>query len=69
MRKISRKCLQKRNKLVYFCLLYTSSGDDDDNADVAGEPYYEVAGPACDNTVYVSEDDLDAGEAICPRCV
>ena len=37
------------------------SGDDDDNADVAGEPYYEVACPACGNTVYVSEDDLDAG--------
>ena len=44
------------------------SGDDDDNADVAGEPYYEVACPACGNTVYVSEDDLDAGEAICPSC-
>ena len=44
------------------------SGDDDDNADVAGEPYYEVACPACGETVYVSEDDLDAGEAICPSC-
>ena len=42
--------------------------DEDDNADVAGEPYYEVACPACGNTVYVSEDDLDAGEAICPSC-
>ena len=40
----------------------------DDNADVAGEPYYEVACPACGETVYVSEDDLDAGEAICPSC-
>ena len=40
----------------------------DDNADVAGEPYYEVACPACGKTVYVSEDDLDAGEAICPSC-
>ena len=37
--------------------------DDDDNADVAGEPYYEVACPACGKTVYVSEDDL-AGERI-----
>ena len=27
-----------------------------------------VACPACGNTVYVSEDDLDAGEAICPSC-
>ena len=40
----------------------------DDNADVAGEPYYEVACPACGKTVYVSEDDLDVGEAICPSC-
>ena len=31
-------------------------------------PYYEVACPACGETVYVSEDDLDAGEAICPSC-
>ncbi len=43
-------------------------GNEDDNADVAGEPYYEVACPACGGTVYVSEDDLDAGEAICPDC-
>ena len=42
--------------------------DEDDNADVAGEPYYEVACPSCGKTVYVSEDDLDVGEAICPSC-
>lgn len=42
--------------------------DADDNADVASEPYYEVACPACGETVYVSEDDTDAGEAICPSC-
>ena len=42
--------------------------DEDDNADVASEPYYEVVCPACGETVYVSEDDLDAGEAICPSC-
>ena len=42
--------------------------DEDDNTDVASEPYYEVACPACGETVYVSEDDLDAGEAICPSC-
>ena len=42
--------------------------DEDNNADVASEPYYEVACPACGETVYVSEDDLDAGEAICPSC-
>ena len=46
----------------------TESDDDDDNADVAGEPYYEVACPACGKTVYVSEDDLDAGEANCAHC-
>lgn len=45
-----------------------SDEGEDDNSDVAGEPYYEVACPACGNTVYVSEDDLDAGEAICPSC-
>ena len=42
--------------------------DEDNNADVASEPYYEVACPACGETVYVSEDDLNAGEAICPSC-
>ena len=46
----------------------TEADDDDDNADVAGEPYYEVACPACGKTVYVSEDDLDAGEANCAHC-
>ena len=45
-----------------------AEADEDDNADVASEPYYEVACPACGETVYVSEDDLDAGEAICPSC-
>ena len=46
----------------------TEADDDGDNADVAGEPYYEVACPACGKTVYVSEDDLDAGEANCAHC-
>ena len=46
----------------------TEADDDDDNADVAGEPYYEVACPNCGETVYVSEDDLDAGEANCAHC-
>ena len=45
-----------------------AEGDEDDNADVASEPYYEVACPACGETVYVSEDDLDAGEANCAHC-
>ena len=36
--------------------------------DIASEPFYEVACPACGETVYVSEDDLDAGEANCAHC-
>ena len=47
------------------------AADEDEDAgddDIASEPYYEVACPACGETVYVSEDDLDAGEAICPSC-
>lgn len=39
----------------------------EDEANV-NELYYEVACPRCGGTVYVSEGDLDAGEAICPEC-
>ena len=43
--------------------------DDDANDDaIASEPFYEVACPNCGETVYVSEDDLDAGEANCAHC-
>ena len=45
--------------------------DEDDDAnddDIASEPFYEVACPNCGETVYVSEDDLDAGEANCAHC-
>ena len=44
--------------------------DDDDanDDDIASEPFYEVACPNCGETVYVSEDDLDAGEANCAHC-
>ena len=42
--------------------------EDDNDDDIASEPFYEVACPNCGETVYVSEDDLDAGEAICPSC-
>ena len=45
--------------------------EEDDNAnddDIASEPFYEVACPNCGETVYVSEDDLDAGEANCAHC-
>ena len=46
-----------------------SDADDDDNDDdIASEPFYEVACPNCGETVYVSEDDLDAGEANCAHC-
>ena len=46
------------------------SEEDDDSSDddIASEPFYEVACPACGETVYVSEDDLDAGEANCAHC-
>ena len=47
------------------------AADEDEDAgddDIASEPCYEVACPACGETVYVSEDDLDAGEANCAHC-
>ena len=46
--------------------LYEDEDAEDD--DIASEPFYEVACPACGETVYVSEDDLDAGEANCAHC-
>ena len=42
--------------------------DDANDDDIASEPLYEVACPNCGETVYVSEDDLDAGEANCAHC-
>ena len=45
-----------------------SDEDDDNDDDIASEPFYEVACPNCGETVYVSEDDLDAGEANCAHC-
>ena len=47
-----------------------TDGEDDDTTDddIASEPFYEVACPNCGETVYVSEDDLDAGEANCAHC-
>ena len=51
--------------------LYEDEDDDADDAnddDIASEPFYEVACPNCGETVYVSEDDLDAGEANCAHC-
>ena len=41
----------------------TDEDDDANDDDIASEPFYEVACPNCGETVYVSEDDLDAGEA------
>ena len=47
----------------------SEDGDDDaKDDDIASEPFYEVACPNCGETVYVSEDDLDAGEANCAHC-
>ena len=42
--------------------------DDANDDDIASEPFYEMAYPNCGETVYVSEDDLDAGEANCAHC-
>ena len=46
----------------------TDEDDDANDDDIASEPFYEVACPNCGETVYVSEDDLDAGEANCANC-
>ena len=46
----------------------TDEDEDAGDDDIASEPFYEVACPACGETVYVSEDDLDAGEANCAHC-
>ena len=46
----------------------TEADDDANDDDIASEPFYEVACPNCGETVYVSEDDLDAGEANCAHC-
>ena len=46
----------------------TDGDDDAKDDDIASEPFYEVACPNCGETVYVSEDDLDAGEANCAHC-
>ena len=46
----------------------TEADDDAKDDDIASEPFYEVACPNCGETVYVSEDDLDAGEANCAHC-
>ena len=45
-----------------------ADADDANDDDIASEPFYEVACPNCGETVYVSEDDLDAGEANCAHC-
>ena len=39
--------------------------DDEDDAEA---PCYEVECPGCGETVYVTEEDLDAGEAFCTSC-
>lgn len=47
------------------------SGDkeeEEDEKDDSTDPCYEVDCPACGETVYVSEADLEAGEAFCTNC-
>ena len=46
----------------------TDGDDDAKDDDIASEPFYEVACPACGETEYVGEDYLDPGEAICAHC-
>lgn len=49
---------------------YEDDDDDDEDDDDEDDdlPFYEVSCPNCGKTVYVSGDDLDVGEAICPSC-
>ena len=42
--------------------------DDEDEEEEDHGALYEVTCPNCGETVYVSEDDLDAGEANCAHC-
>ena len=48
--------------------LYADDDEDDDAEEDSDEALYEVTCPNCGETVYVSEDDLDAGEANCAHC-
>lgn len=41
---------------------------EDDEEDDSEAPCYEVDCPNCGETVYVTEEDLDAGEAFCANC-
>ena len=45
----------------------TEADDDDDNADVAGEPYYEVACPACGKKLKIARTCHKA-YMVCPSC-
>ena len=42
--------------------------EDEDEEDDSEAPCYEVECPNCGETVYVTEEDLDAGEAFCTNC-
>lgn len=42
--------------------------DIDEDEDDENAPMYEVECPACGELVYVSEEDLDEGEAFCAAC-
>lgn len=41
---------------------------EEDEEDDSEAPCYEVECPGCGETVYVTEEDLDAGEAFCTNC-
>ena len=41
---------------------------EEDEEDDSEAPCYEVECPNCGETVYVTEEDLDAGEAFCANC-
>ena len=42
--------------------------EDDNDDDIASEPFYEVACPACGQTTVFEEDDLLDGAPKCPGC-
>lgn len=48
--------------------LYDDEDEDDDEDDDSTDPCYEVDCPHCGETVYVTEEDLEEGEAFCTSC-
>ena len=48
--------------------LYEDDEDQDGEDDDSTDPCYEVDCPHCGETVYVTEEDLEEGEAFCTAC-